>query len=109
MRRHMERVKLHTDGGWDILGESEFNTAYSASNRQLLKQARAVGAELVVHSREFDRREQEWVQRREYEPGERFTVNGTTIVRPGKWVDRHEPVTRQYHNYHATFLRRCGE
>ena len=109
MRRHMERVKLHTDGGWDILGESEFNTAYSASNRQLLKQARAVGAELVVHSREFDRREQEWVHRREYEPGERLTVNGTTIERPGKWVDRHELVTREYHNYRATFLRRRGE
>ena len=67
------------------------------------------GGELVVHSREFTRREQEWVQRREYEPGEHFTVNGTTIVRPGKWVERHEPVTRQYHNYRATFLRRCGE
>jgi len=109
MRRHAERVKLHTDGGWDILGESEFNTSNSASNRQLLKQGRAVGAELVVHSREFDRREQEWVQRREYEPGERFTVNGTTIERPGKWVERHEPVTRKYYNYRATFLRRRGE
>jgi hypothetical protein len=109
MRRHAERVKLHTDGGWEILGESEFNTSNSPSNRQLLKQARAVGAELVVHSREFDRREQEWVQRREYEPGERITVNGTTIERRGKWVDRHEPVSRQYHNYRATFLRRRGE
>ena len=109
MRRHTERVKLHTDGGWEILGESGFNTSNSPSNRQLLKQARAVGAELVVHSREFDRREQEWVHRREYEPGERFTVNGTTIERPGKWVERHEPVTREYHNYRATFLRRCGE
>jgi hypothetical protein len=57
MRRHAERVKLHTDGGWDILGESEFNTSNSTSNRRLLKQARAAGAELVVHSREFDRRE----------------------------------------------------
>ena len=102
MRRHAERVKLHTDGGWDIFGESEFNTSNSASNRQLLKQARAVGAELVVHSWEFDRREQEWVQRREYESGERFTVNGTTIERP-------EPVTRKYYNYRATFLRRRGE
>ena len=109
MRRHAERVALHTGGGWRILGESEFNTAHSPSNRQLKNQARSVGAELVVHSREFTRREQEWVQRREYEPGEHFTVNGTTIVRPGKWVERHEPVTRQYHNYRATFLRRCGE
>ena len=107
MRRHAERVTLHTGGGWRILGESEFNTAHFPSNRQLKNQARSVGAELVVHSREFTRREQEWVQRREYEPGEQFTGNGTTIVRPGKWVERHEPVTRQYHNYRATFLRRC--
>ncbi|MBC8326383.1 MAG: hypothetical protein H8E27_12240 [Verrucomicrobia subdivision 3 bacterium] len=109
MRRHAERVKLHTDGGWEILGESEFNTSSSVSTRQLRKQARAVGAELVVHSREFERREQEWVQRREYEPGERITVNGTTLERPGKWVDRHEPVSRQYHNYRATFLHRGRE
>ncbi len=109
MRRHAERVDFHTKGGWEILGESEFNTSYSASQRQLLKQALAVGAELVVHSREFDRTEQEWVERREFESGERFTVNGTTIERPGKWVDRHEPVTRRYHDYRATFLRRRGE
>ena len=107
MRRHAERVKLHTEGGWEILGESEFNTSNSASNRQLLKQARAVGA--AVHSRQFDRREQEWVHRREYEPGERFTVNGPTIERPGKWVEHREPVTRQYYDYRATFLRRRGE
>ena len=69
MCRHAERVKLHTGGEWEILGESEFNTAHSFSNRQLENQASAVGAELVVHSREFNRREQEWVQRREYEPG----------------------------------------
>ena len=49
------------------------------------------------------------MQRREYEPGERFTVNGTTIEHPDKCVNRHEPVTRQYHNYRTTFLRRRGE
>ncbi len=109
MRRHDERVALHTGGGWMILGESEFNTAHNPSTRQLINHARTVGAELVVHSRQFTRREQEWVERREYEPGERITVNGTTIERPGKWVDRHEPVSRVYHDYRATFLRRRGE
>ena len=105
MRRHVERVDFHTKGGWEILGESEFNTSNSVSHRHLLKHARSVGAELVVHSSQFDRSEQEWSTHHEYEPGERITVNGTTIERPGKWVDRHQPVTRRYHDYRATFLR----
>ena len=109
MHHHAERVTLHTGGGWEILGESEFNTAHSPGNRQLKNQERAVGAELVVHSRELDRREKEWVHRHEYEPDERFTVNGPTLERPGRRVDRRELVTRQYHNYRATFLRWHGE
>ena len=44
MRHHAERVTLHTGGGWDILGESEFNAAHFPGNRQLENQApRQVG------------------------------------------------------------------
>ena len=57
MRRYAERVDLHTAGGWEILCESEFNTANSPANRLLVRNARVEGAELVVHSRQFDRRE----------------------------------------------------
>ena len=39
MRHHAERVTLYTGGGWEILGESEFNAAHFPGNRQLENQA----------------------------------------------------------------------
>jgi hypothetical protein len=67
--------------------------------------ARKLGSELVVHSREFDRREQELVKRSEYQRGERITVNGTTVEMEGRWVDVIDVVTRTYHDFRVTFLR----
>ena len=105
MRAHGERVKIHEDGGWEVLGSSEFNTSGSPRNNHLLNLARKLGSELVVHSREFDRREQELVKRSEYQRGERITVNGTTVEMEGRWVDVIDVVTRTYHDFRVTFLR----
>ena len=70
--------------------------------------ARKLGSELVVQSREFDRREQELVTRSHYQRGERITVNGTTVELEGRWVDVIDVVTRTYHDFRVTFLRaRC--
>ena len=105
MRNHGERVKMHADGGWEVLGSSEFNTSGSPRRNHLLKLARKIGSELVVHSREFDRREQELVSRSEYQQGERITVNGTTVEMEGRWVDVIDVVTRTYNDFRVTFLR----
>ena len=105
MRDHGERVKMHEGGGWEVLGSSEFNTSGSPRNNHLLKLARKLGSELVVHSREFDRREQELVKSSEYQRGERITVNGTTVEMEGRWVDVIDVVTHTYHDFRVTFLR----
>ena len=108
MRNHGERVKMHADGGWEVLGSSEFNTSGSPRRNHFLKLARKLGSELVVRSREFDRREQELVTRSHYQRGERITVNGTTVELEGRWVDVIDVVTRTYHDFRVTFLRaRC--
>ena len=105
MRHHGERVKMHVDGGWEVLGSSEFNTSGSPRRNHLLKLAKKLGSELVVYSRKFDRREQELVKRSEYQQGERITVNGTTVEMEGRWVDVIDVVTRTYHDFRVTFLR----
>ena len=105
MRQHGERVQMHEKGGWEVLGSSEFNTSGSPRHNHLLNLARKMGSELVVYSREFDRREQELVNRQDYRPGERIYVNGTMVELPGRWVNVVEVVTRTYHDYRATFLR----
>ena len=108
MRNHGDRVKMHVDGGWEVLGSSEFNTSGSPRRNHLLNLARKLGSELVVRSREFDRREQELVTRSRYQRGERITVNGTTVELEGRWVDVIDVVTRTYHDFRVTFLRaRC--
>ena len=105
MRHHGERVKVHVDGGWEVLGSAEFNTSGSPRRNHLLNLARKLGSELVVYSREFDRREQELVNRHEYQPGERIYVNGTLVEMQGRWVNVVEVVTRSYHDYRTTFFR----
>ena len=108
MRNHGERVKMHADGGWEVLGSSEFNTSGSLRRYHLLNLARKTGTELVVQSREFDRREQELVTRSRYQRGERITVNGTIVELEGRWVNVVDVVTRTYHDFRVTFLRsRC--
>ena len=105
MRQHGERVQMHEEGGWEVLGSSEFNTSGSPRHNHLLNLARKLGSELVVYSREFDRSEQELVKRSEYQRGERITVNGTTVEMDGRWVDVIDVVTRTYHDFRVTFLR----
>ncbi|MBP64100.1 MAG: hypothetical protein CMJ62_21485 [Planctomycetaceae bacterium] len=105
MRHHGESVKTRARGGWEVLGSSEFNTSGSPRRNHLLKLAKKLGSELVVYSREFDRREQELVKRSEYQQGERITVNGTTVEMEGRWVDVIDVVTHTYHDYRTTFLR----
>ena len=109
MRHHDRRLETHQTGGWETLGSSEFNTSDSPRENHLLDLGRKLGATLVVHSREFDRREQRMVKRREYQEGERIRVNDTTVELPGRWVDVVDVETREYHNYRATFLRTVGE
>jgi hypothetical protein len=105
IRDHGERIIMHEGGGWEVLGSSEFNTSGSPRHNHLSKLAKKLGSELVVYSREFDRREQELVKRSEYQQGERITVNGTTVEMEGRWVDVIDVVTRTYHNFRVTFLR----
>ena len=109
LRNHDERVKTHTAGGWGIMGSSEFNASGSPRINHLHNLARKLGATLVVFSKEFDRREQELVKRREYQQGERITVNGTTVQLQGRWVDVVDVQTYVYHNYRATLLREGSE
>lgn len=109
MPHHGERVKMHLDGGWEVLGISEFNTSGSPRHNHLLKLARKLGSKLVVYSQKFDRREQELVKRSEYQQGERITVNGTTVEMEGRWVDVIDVVTRTYHDFRVTFLRDVRE
>jgi len=108
-RNHDKRVKTHTDGGWEILGSSEFNTSGSPRMNHLSKMARKLGSTLVVYSSEFDRREQELVKRQEYQQGERITVNGTTVQLQGRWVEVVDVQTNVYHDYRATLLRQGSE
>jgi len=108
-RNHDERVKTHTEGGWEILGSSEFNTSGSPRINHLHKLAGKLGATLVVFSKEFDRREQELVKRQEYQQGERITVNGTTVQLQGRWVEVVDVQTYVYHDYRATLLRQGSE
>ncbi|HCU87623.1 MAG TPA: hypothetical protein DGP39_08840, partial [Verrucomicrobiales bacterium] len=86
-------------------GNCEFNTASSPRLNHLDRLAQRVGATLVIHSKQYDRREQDIVTRREYEHGQRVTVNGNTVQLDGRWVDRVEVVTRVYHTYRASLLR----
>jgi hypothetical protein len=106
---HEERVQNHKNGGWQVLGVSEFNTSGSTRVNHLYNLARRKGAPLVVHSKKFDRREQEIIKRREYQEGERISVNGTTVQLEGRWVDVVDVETRVYHDYRATFLRPDSE
>jgi hypothetical protein len=106
---HEERVQNHKNGGWQVLGVSEFNTSGSTRVNHLYNLARRKGASLVVHSKKFDRREQEIIKRREYQEGERISVNGTTVQLEGRWVDVVDVETRVYHDYRATFLRPDSE
>ena len=91
------------------MGSSEFNASGSPRINHLHNLARKLGATLVVFSKEFDRREQELVKRREYQQGERITVNGTTVQLQGRWVDVVDVQTHVYHNYRATLLRQGSE
>ncbi len=108
-RNHDARIKTHTEGGWEILGSSEFNTSGSPRINHLHNLAQKIGATLVVLSKEFDRREQELVKRQEYQQGERITVNGTTVQLQGRWVDVVDVQTNVYHDYRATLLRQGSE
>ena len=108
-RNHDKRVKTHTDGGWEVLGSSEFNTSGSPRMNHLSKMARKLGSTLVVYSSEFDRREQELVKTQEYQQGERITVNGTTVQLQGRWVEVVDVQTNVYHDYRATLLRQGSE
>lgn len=103
--RHEARVADYTAGRWVVVGNCEFNTSNSPRPNHLDRLAQKIGATLVIHSKQYDRREQDVVTRREYEPGQRVTVNGTTVQLDGRWVDRVEVVTRVYHTYRATLLR----
>ena len=105
MPNHDKRVKMHVDGGWEVLGSSEFNTSASTRRNHMLNLARKMGSELIVYSRKFDRREQELVNRQEYQRGERIYVNGTMVELEGRWVNVVEVVTRTYHDFRVTFLR----
>ena len=106
---HEERVRNHKNGGWQVLGVTEFNTSGSTRVNHLYNLARRKGASLVVHSKKFDRRDQEIIKRREYQPGERISVNGTTVQLEGRWVDVVDVETRVYHDYRATLLRPGSE
>ena len=106
---HTERVQSHQNGGWQVVGVAEFNTSGAIRENHLYDLARRKGASLVVHSQKFDRREQEIIKRREYQPGERINVNGTIVQLEGRWVDVVDVWTRVYHDYRATFLRSGSE
>ncbi|MFL2907962.1 MAG: hypothetical protein ACJZ65_02255 [Limisphaerales bacterium] len=106
---HTERVQSHQNGGWQVVGVAEFNTSSSTRENHLYNLARRKGASLVVYSKKFDRREQEIIKRREYQEGERISVNGTTVQLEGRWVDVVDVETRVYHDYRATFLRPDSE
>ena len=108
-RNHDARIKTHAEGGWEILGSSEFNTSGSPRINHLHNLSRRLGATLVVLSKEFDRREQELVKTQEYQQGERITVNGTTVQLQGRWVEVVDVQTNVYHDYRATLLRQRSE
>ena len=109
MRHHDDEVDLRGFDGWEVLGSSEFNTASSPRRNHLRRMARRLGAGRVVLSSAFDRREQEIVRRNEFVPGQCIIINGTTVHMPGRWVPTVDVVTRTYHDYRATFLRRARE
>jgi hypothetical protein len=109
MRHHDDEVDSIVFDGWEVLGLSEFNTASSPRRNHLGRKARRLGAGRVVLSSAFDRREQEIVRRNEFVPGHWITVNGTTVHLPGRRVPTMDVVTRTYHDYRATFLRRARE
>ncbi len=109
MRRHDDEVDSDVFDDWEVLGSSEFNTASSPRRNHLRRMARRLGAGRVVLSSAFDRREQEIVRRNEFVPGQCIIINGTTVHMPGRWVPTVDVVTRTYHDYRATFLRRARE
>ena len=109
MRHHDDEVDSDVFDGWEVLGSSEFNTASSPRRNHLRRKARRLGAGRVVLSSAFDRREREIVRRNEFLPGRWITINGTTVHLPGRWVPTVDVVTRTYHDYRATFLRRARE
>lgn len=109
MRHHDDEVDSDVFDGWEVLGSSEFNTASSPRQNHLRRKARRLGAGRVVLSSAFDRREQEIVRRNEFVPGQCIIINGTTVHLPGRWVPTVDVVTRTYHDYRATFLRRARE
>ena len=106
MEKHNEEVKRLESSGHQIIGLAEFNTASSPSRKHLPKQAKRIGADIAVSSSKFDRRTQELANTQEWVPGERITVNGTTVETEGRWVNQVEVRNYQYYNYKATFLRR---
>jgi hypothetical protein len=109
MRHHDDEVDSRVFDGWEVLGSSEFNTAFSPRRNHLRRKARQLGAGRAVLSSVFDRREQEIVRRNEFVPGQCIIINGTTVHLPGRWVPTVDVVTRTYHDYRATFLRRARE
>ena len=109
MRRHDTVVDSVVVDGWEVLGTAEFNTAASPRRNHLRRHARRLGAGRVVLSSAFDRREQDVVRRNEFVPGHWISVNGTIVQLPGRWVPTVDVVTRTYHDFRATFLRRIRE
>ena len=105
MENHAAMVDDFKQHGYEVLGAAEFQTSNAPGGTHLPKQARKVGANLVVWSRRFDRNEQRLVNSREYLPGERITVNGTTVETRGRWVNSIEVRNWDYYDYKATFLR----
>ena len=105
MERHNEEVKRLEAAGYQIIGLAEFNTSSSPNSKHLPKQAKRVGADAAVSSRQFDRKTQELANSSEWVPGERITVNGTTVETEGRWVNQIEVRNYVYYNYRATFMR----
>lgn len=106
MKNHTVTVNDFKQQGYQVLGASEFQTANVPGRTHLIKQARKVGANVVVSSRQFDRNEQKLANSSEYVPGERITVNGTTVETQGRWVNSIEVRDWDYYDYKATFLRK---
>ncbi|MBL62194.1 MAG: hypothetical protein CMI30_02190 [Opitutae bacterium] len=109
MQNHDARVNELAFNEHQVVGAAEFHSSRTPGRTHLARQARTVGAHVVVSSTKYVRKEQELVNRREYIPGEQITVNGTTVTTRGRWINQVEVQTNYYHDYKATFLRRKSE
>ena len=109
MRYHDDTVEAAVTEGWELLGTAEFNTSSSPRRNHLRHHAKKLGARRVVHSSVLDRREQEVVKRREYVHWPEFYGGPVQGHIAGRWVETVDVVTRVYHDYRATFLRRARE